>query len=157
MHAWQEVTFQHVRTPQTADQFGPALVEQLDFINCHVPPKPCVPEPRVFVGEVSREWGCVCGGNRPDQGGAAATPALHERRPSTLSEPHLHPPTSTTAPQFGYFLRNNNCTPHLAPPVKSTSGGAMRDSTPEIVKARTLWHVANALAWGAPMALHWQL
>ena len=77
--------------------------------------------------------------------------------PHEPSGPTPNLQSSSPPEQFGYFLRNNNCTPHLAPPVKSGSGGAMRPSTPEIIKERTLWHVANALAWGAPMALPWQL
>ena len=37
---------------RAADELGPALHGALDFIACHLPPKPCVPEPRVFIGEV---------------------------------------------------------------------------------------------------------
>lgn len=43
---------QHPSRPQSADELGPILRAALDFIDCHVPPKPCVPEPRTFIGEV---------------------------------------------------------------------------------------------------------
>jgi len=80
----------------------------LDFINCHLPPKPCVPEPRTFIGE------------------------------------------------YGYFLRNKNCTALMAPPVKS-GAGAHRPTTPEIVMQRSMWHMAQAIAWGSPFTLFWEL
>ena len=37
---------------QHAEELGTVLHDALDFINCHIPPKPCVPEPRTFIGEV---------------------------------------------------------------------------------------------------------
>ncbi|GBF91324.1 hypothetical protein Rsub_03644 [Raphidocelis subcapitata] len=93
---------------RSADQLGPVLQAALDFINCHVPPKPCVPEPRTFIGE------------------------------------------------FGYFLRNKNCTALAAPPVVAGTG-AGQPTTPEVVASRSMWHLANAVAWGSPMTLFWQL
>lgn len=47
---------------QSADELGAVLHAALDFINCHVPPKPCVPEPRTFIGEVRMPRGRSGGG-----------------------------------------------------------------------------------------------
>lgn len=93
---------------RSADELGQVLHDALDFMSCHLPPKPCVPEPRAFVGE------------------------------------------------FGYFLKDKRCNPMMAPPVKSGSGPA-RPTTPEIVKQRSMWHMAQAVAWGSPMTLFWEL
>ncbi|KAI8469560.1 MAG: hypothetical protein J3K34DRAFT_277261 [Monoraphidium minutum] len=93
---------------RSADELGPVLQSALDFIDCHVPPKPCVPEPRTFIGE------------------------------------------------FGYFLRSKNCSALLAPPVVA-GAGPYADTTPEVVASRSMWHLAQAVAWGSPFNHFWQL
>jgi hypothetical protein len=136
---------------QPADELGPALHDALDFINCHVPPKPCVPEPRTFIGEVR--------GARPAQ----RCPWQQHRRPprpgpklGATPLPRPDPTPTTSPPQFGYFLRSKNCSALLAPPLIA-GAGEYRDTTPEIVASRSMWHLAQAVAWGSPFTLFWQL
>jgi hypothetical protein len=52
-------------------------------------------------------------------------------------------------------MRNGDCTPLLSPPPRP--GGDPVPTTPEIIMRRSLWHAAGAIAWGAPMVLHWEL
>ena len=44
----------------------------------------------------------------------------------------------------------------MAPPVLAGTG-APAPTTPEIVAARSMWHYAQGVAWGAPLTLFWQV
>jgi hypothetical protein len=44
----------------------------------------------------------------------------------------------------------------MAPPVKAGTG-EWTPTDPETVKRRSMWHMAQAVAWGSPFTLFWEL